>query len=329
MTTNPRPQAGLQVLAPRPEPAPVAARAIFKLTALYGRGLYKLKLGRVCQTQRGGQAIYIKTRHRRSALLVGVGNALLKASGGELRGLPEREWLGWEQQVGALAWPEDVSSRVRVRGRSLLCPALPGEPLAHILGSARDLEARLRAVEIAARELQRLQRLELSLPDRSVRLWSHGDAHAGNVVVDLSRERAAWFDFETVHASWCPPLWRQADDLRALAYSCASACCPCEHPALARALAGAIECRCLSAELERQSRVLERRASALHLAQAPLGWAEHQRFGRVLRAEFQGARGSPEPGAEPSTQVRAASTCVLREAALSGGTGGAGALEST
>lgn len=329
MPTHPPFQAlahAAQVLAARPQ---LAARTIFKLTALYGRGLYLLKLGRVRRVQGAGGPIYIKARHRRSALLVGAGNACLKLWRGELLGLPERDWLAWEQQVGALAWPQDVSSRVRVEGRSLLCPALPGEPLGVILRSNRSLQSRLRAVEIASLELQRLQRFELRFPDGGWRSWSHGDAHAGNVVVDVEHH-AAWFDFETVHAAWCPRLWRQADDLRALAYSCAAACRASEYEALARIVARSIGGPCLRQELLRQSGQLQRRARAFHLAQAPLGWAEHQEFGHALQealqAELEAARIEDRSG-EAGTQVRAASTWVRPEAALSGGKGGACALE--
>lgn len=276
-----------QTSALTPRPA-LARRALFQLTALYGRGLYALKLGRVRRVRRQGQLFYIKTRRGYSALLVGAGNAILRLCHSELLGLREPDWLAWEQKVAPLAWPEEIAAAVSVRGRSLLCPALPGEPLSAILRSNRSPEARMSAVRIAVVELLRLQRLELEFPDGRVRRWSHGDAHAGNVIVDLERPSAAWFDFETRHAAWCASDWRQADDLRALAYSCAACCCWCEHAKLARTVASAVSCPRLRAELLRQSRVLQRRARAFHLAQAPLGWAEHQKFGWALQAALAG-----------------------------------------
>ena len=277
-----------QVLATRtPARKPrlaLARRALFQFTALYGRGLYALKLGRVRRVQREGRTIYIKTRRGYSALLVGVGNAILKVCRSELLGLRESDWLGWEQAMAPLAWPQEIAGGVRVRGRSLLCPALPGEPLSEVLRSNRSLQTRMEAVRLAVAELLQLQRLELRFPDGGVRPWSHGDAHAKNVIVDLESQSAAWFDFETVHEAWCSPGWRQADDLRALAYSCAVCCCSCEHAELARAIAAAVACPRLRAELGRQSRGLQRRARAFHLAQAPLGWDEHGSFGRALQA---------------------------------------------
>ena len=278
----------MQVLAaPRPARKPRligARRALFQITALYGRGLYALKLGRVRRVERQGQLFYIKTRRGYSAALVGVGNAILKLCRSELLGLGERDWLAWEQAMARLAWPDEVAKCVRVRGRSLECPALPGEPLSEILRSNRSPKARMNAVRLTVHELLQLQRLEVRFPDGGLRLWSHGDAHAKNVIVDLKRQGASWFDFETIHEAWCSPEWRQADDLRALAYSCAACCSPCEHAELARAVVAAIPCPRLRAELGRQSRRLGRRARAFHLAQAPLGWDAHQSFGRALQA---------------------------------------------
>ena len=276
-----------QVLAARTSRPALARRARFRLTALYGRGLYALKLGRVRRVRRAGCTVYIKTRRGYSAALVGAGNAILKLWRGELLGLPEREWLAWEQKLAPLAWPQEIASGVRVRGRSLRCPALGGEPLSTVLRSNRSLQERMEAVRLAAVELIQLQRLELEFPDGGWRLWSHGDAHAGNVIVDLERQGASWFDFETVHAGWCSPTWRHADDLRALAYSCAACCCPCEYSELARVIVAAASCPRLRAELGKHSRRLQSRAQAFHLAQAPLGWAEHQGFGRVLQAALE------------------------------------------
>ena len=103
--------------------------ACFDLTARYGRWLYGLKLCRVRRIQNADGAIFFqKTRFRRSRILVGAGNLFLKLSGGDLFGLSERQWLGWEQKMAP------ISSRqcVRVRGRSLLTPLIAGESLAQI-----------------------------------------------------------------------------------------------------------------------------------------------------------------------------------------------------
>ena len=50
--------------------------------------------------------------------------------------------------------------------------------------------------------------------------FTHGDAMAENVMVDLEAGVAHWFDFETIHDSRRPMAWRRADDVRALLVTC-------------------------------------------------------------------------------------------------------------
>ena len=50
--------------------------------------------------------------------------------------------------------------------------------------------------------------------------FTHGDAMAENVMVDLESGVARWFDFETIHESNRPMAWRRADDVRALLVTC-------------------------------------------------------------------------------------------------------------
>ena len=44
---------------------------------------------------------------------------------------------------------------------------------------------------------------------------THADAMAENVLIDLEGGVAHWFDFETVHDTGRPLVWRRADDVRA------------------------------------------------------------------------------------------------------------------
>ena len=50
--------------------------------------------------------------------------------------------------------------------------------------------------------------------------FTHGDAMAENVMVDLEGGPAHWFDFETVHEAGRPNAWSRADDVRALLATC-------------------------------------------------------------------------------------------------------------
>ena len=69
---------------------------------------------------------------------------------------------------------------------------------------------RKRAIELAVVALAEFHRLG----------FTHGDAMAENVLIDLDRGLAHWFDFETVHDSSRPITWRRADDVRALLVTC-------------------------------------------------------------------------------------------------------------
>jgi hypothetical protein len=50
--------------------------------------------------------------------------------------------------------------------------------------------------------------------------FTHGDAMAENVMVDVAAGVAHWFDFETVHDMERSMAWRRADDVRALLATC-------------------------------------------------------------------------------------------------------------
>jgi tRNA A-37 threonylcarbamoyl transferase component Bud32 len=70
--------------------------------------------------------------------------------------------------------------------------------------------ARTRAITLAVRALARFHSQG----------FTHGDAMAENVMVDLEAGVAHWFDFETLHDPGRPMAWRRADDVRALLVTC-------------------------------------------------------------------------------------------------------------
>jgi tRNA A-37 threonylcarbamoyl transferase component Bud32 len=65
-----------------------------------------------------------------------------------------------------------------------------------------------------------IQRAGVALAEFHHLGFTHGDALAENVLVDLGAGVAHWFDFETVHDSSRPMAWRRADDVRALVATC-------------------------------------------------------------------------------------------------------------
>jgi hypothetical protein len=102
-------------------------------------------------------------------------------------------------------------------GRHLLLQTMAGASLRELLPQKNSNEA-LRAVLI---ELQRLHKMQVTFPCGTLALWSHGDAHAGNVFYDDGSKRAQWFDFESVHDLRRPSAQRHADDLQTLLFSAA------------------------------------------------------------------------------------------------------------
>jgi tRNA A-37 threonylcarbamoyl transferase component Bud32 len=91
----------------------------------------------------------------------------------------------------------------------LVLPLLAGSTLAAMLEDAgSDESIRKRAIEHAANALAEFHHLG----------FTHGDAMAENVLVDAGAAR--WFDFETIHDSSRPMVWRRADDVRALIVTC-------------------------------------------------------------------------------------------------------------
>jgi hypothetical protein len=258
-------------------------RSHFSWLRRAGIWIYHIKLARVRRVSSNNGAYFIKKRYARSRLLIATTNPLLRATHSTLWGLPEREWLDWEMQLAPLA----LGCTARVRGRTLILPALPGVRLSDYLANCNDLELKRRAVQCAARELYRLHQMDARCPSGVTsgepRLFSHGDAHFRNVLYDAGVEQAIWFDFEAIHATPMTASRRHADDWRAFAFSTASAFSRLELPTFADLIAS--ECCDESVRIELQTIVarLAHAPNLFHLAQAPLTFWHHQAVCTELR----------------------------------------------
>lgn len=125
-----------------------------------------------------------------------------------VRVLRQRDWEERERRIYR-----------RLRGTSigvqadgvLVLPLLPGHTLARWLEDpALEESLRKTAIERAVVALAEFHHLG----------FTHADAMAENVLVDLEAGAAYWFDFETIHDSSRPLAWRRADDVRALLVTC-------------------------------------------------------------------------------------------------------------
>ena len=182
----------------------VAERTYYHLCLALGR---LLRAGRYSTTRVVHQDAESQVRKRRlfyAPLLVSLGNPLVRLLDTGVRVLPRRQWVERERLLYESLGRTSI--RVDADG-SLVLPRLAGETLATLLADlALGDSARNRAIELAVNALADFHALG----------FTHGDAMAENVMVDLEAGVAHWFDFETLHDPSRPMAWRRADDVRAL-----------------------------------------------------------------------------------------------------------------
>jgi tRNA A-37 threonylcarbamoyl transferase component Bud32 len=186
----------------------LAARAYFVLCLAVGRLLRSARYSTTRIVHQEGERRVRKHRLFYAPLLVWMGGPLLRLLDTGVRVLPQRDWEERERRIYRSL--RGTSIRVNTDG-VLVLPLLAGRTLATLLADPQLEESiRKTAIERAAVALAELHRLG----------FTHGDAMAENVLVDLEAGVAHWFDFETIHDSTRPMAWRRADDVRALIVTC-------------------------------------------------------------------------------------------------------------
>jgi hypothetical protein len=155
-----------------------------------------------------GQRLVRKHRRFYAPLLIWMSGLLVRILDTGVRVLPQRNWEQRERRIYQRL--HGASIRVDADGM-LVLPVLGGHALAMLLEEPELEESiRRRAMEHAAIALAEFHRLG----------FTHADAMAENVLVDLEAGVAHWFDFETIHDTSRPLTWRRADDVRALLVTC-------------------------------------------------------------------------------------------------------------
>src|SRR5687768_14054455 len=179
-------------------------RAYFHLCLVLGRLLRAGRYSTVRITDHDGTLEVRKRRSLYAPLLISSGDLLVRLLDTGMRVLPQREWQDRERLIYERLYAASI--RIEADG-TLVLPHLAGQTLASVLEDpALGESARKKAIELAV----------AALADFHAKGFTHGDAMAENVMVDLDAGVARWFDFETVHDSGRPMTWRRADDLRAL-----------------------------------------------------------------------------------------------------------------
>lgn len=183
-------------------------RTWFGLCLLAGGLLRSARYARTEVVSCDGEPVVHKQRRFYAHLLIGLGNLLGRLLGTGVRVLPYRQWVMRERELMAVLYGAPV--RWEDNG-SMTLPFLPGITLAALLEDADTAPSeRRRGIVLATSALARLH-------DSG---YTHADAMAENVMIDLDGGAAHWFDFETIHEPDRPADWRRGDDLRALIATC-------------------------------------------------------------------------------------------------------------
>lgn len=217
-----------------------------------------------------GQRLVRKRRRFYAPLLIRMSEPLVRLLNTGVRVLSQREWEERERRV---YWSvHGRSIRIEADG-VLVLPCFAGRTLANVLEDpAVEESARRRAIERAVVALTEFHHLG----------FTHADAMAENVVVDIEANVAHWFDFETVHDSNRAMAWRRADDVRALLVTCLVRTRPKNLAETLDLIVGTYSDEGVTRVLAANFVSTWRRSLTFHLAQAGLSFHCFREVGRLL-----------------------------------------------
>jgi len=250
--------------------------AYFLLCAILGPLLRSAKYSKARIVAEGAERHVRKSRLFYAPVLVWAGGLLMRIMDTGVRILPQRDWQERERLIYRSLYAAPI--RIDDDG-TLVLPVLKGRTLAASLEDpALEESVRKMAIRLAVVALAEFHRLG----------FTHGDAMAENVLVDLDAGVAHWFDFETIHESRRPSAWRRADDVRALLASCLLRT---EADKLAETVRLVLDAYGDDGVTRLVAEIFSspfRRSLTFHLAQAPLSFARGREVARVLRERLTG-----------------------------------------
>jgi hypothetical protein len=249
----------------------LAERAYFLVCLALGRLLRSWKYARARVVDVHGESHVRKHRLFYAPLLVWLGGPLVRILDAGVRVLPQSEWEQRERLVHLRLRGSSIGTDA---GRTLVLPFLSGQTLAALLENPEmDERARTKAIERAV----------LALADFHHLGFTHGDAAAANVLVDLDAGVAHWFDFETIHDASRPVAWRRADDVRALLVTCLIRTLPGKRSQMLEFILDVYADEEVTHLVAASFASVWRRSLGFHLAQAPLSFQCFREIGRLLR----------------------------------------------
>ena len=252
----------------------LAERGYFALCLALGWLLRSARYAKVRIVELDGDCHVRKRRLFYAPLLVSLSGPLIRLLDTGVVILPQHDWEERERRVYGSLY--GTSIRIDTDGM-LLLPCLAGKTLAALLEDA-ELEEPIRrkVIERAVVALSQLHRLG----------FTHGDAMAENVMIDLEAGVARWFDFETIHESSRATVWRRADDVRALLVTCLVRTAPEKLAETLRFILYIYADEEVTELLATNFTSVFRRPLTFHLAQAGLSLQQFREIARLLREQL-------------------------------------------
>jgi hypothetical protein len=255
----------------------LAARAYFALCLAMGRMLRSARYSTVRIVQQDGQRLVRKHRRFYASVLIWMSGLAVRILDTGVRVLPQRDWEERERRIYQSL--HQASIRMEADG-TLILPVLAEYTLATLLEDPDlDESIRKRVLENATAALADFHRLG----------FTHADAMAENVLIDLDGGVAHWFDFETVHDTGRPLVWRRADDVRALLLTSLLRTPPEKRRQTLEFILDVYADEAVAHVLAATFTSIWRRSLTYDLLQAPLSFPCFDEIGRLLRARSPGA----------------------------------------
>lgn len=248
----------------------LADRTWFRICLAAGRLFRSSRYSEVEIVAQEGEIEVRKRRRLYAPPIIWASGPVFRLLRAGVRVLPQRDWTERERTI----YRSLHGTEVRVdRAGNLVLPLLPGRTLATLLADPHlDDTARLRAIQLSAIALGELHRAG----------FTHGDAMAENVLVDLGNDAARWIDFETLHDPGRPAAWRRADDMRALLATCLVRTPPEQLSRIFDLILDACPDEALTGQLAGMFTSVLQRPLAFHLGQAPMSLELFRRIARLL-----------------------------------------------
>jgi len=245
-------------------------RSYFVVCLALGRMLRSARYSNTQIVREHGEHQVRKRRLSYAPLLIWLSGPLVRILDSGVRFLPRRDW---EERERRMYWSL-FGTAIRIyAGGTLVLPRLAGQTLATLLDDPNLEESvRRRAIERSVIALAELHHLG----------FTHGDAMAENVMVDLESGVARWFDFETIHESNRPMAWRRADDVRALLVTCLLRTVPEKFAETLQLILDAYADEGVTRLLATNFSSAFRRPLTFHLAQAGLSYWYFREIARLL-----------------------------------------------